>query len=64
MKLIDLTQEAFCNTSDQGELCEIAYDLVRGELSKEQAAIKILEYVEGMSQRLPCIISESIKVSQ
>ena len=64
MELKQLMQEAFCNVSDQSELAGIAYDLVRGELSREQAAIKILEYVEGMGQRLPCIISESVKASQ
>ncbi len=70
MELEGLMQEAFCNTSDQTELCEIAYDLIRGEVSKEVAAIKILEYVKGMGERMPGIIAasiesiESIQVSQ
>jgi hypothetical protein len=64
MKMEDLMREAFCNTSDQSHLCSIAYDLVKGELSKEEAAIRILEFVDGMSERLPCLIAESMQGSQ
>jgi hypothetical protein len=48
--------EAYCLIHDQSILAEIGFDLLNDEITKEEAAIRLLGYIEDLGDRLPVLL--------
>jgi hypothetical protein len=48
--------EAYCLIHDQSILAEIGFDLLNDEITKEEATIRLLGYIEDLGNRLPVIL--------
>ncbi|MDY6827586.1 MAG: hypothetical protein SVV67_10560 [Bacillota bacterium] len=52
----DNMSEAYCLIHEQSILAEIGFDLLNDEITKEEAAIKLLGHIEDLGDRLPVFL--------